>query len=439
MEQNVIDRTYAITAAREGATSLYFSRPYETEKKKIKNGFVGSDHFASPEVAAVNHFHNAMTGKKDCYAVTDNISVVTRENGGAVIVCGSGSGEVCVENAGGYVKPGEYLDEVSGNTFTVTEDTISGTVSECGIAVVYNSDFLGRVYADCEKDVKFYDTLDVVLHCFGTKSATYTLQKNLYSINEETEELDTTETTETAEFKDGDIITLESNGHFWATFYLTLNGTTENGRELSEFYKFSHALENRKKPDSFFSPGSIIFDNIFKNWEQVYIYAYDDFSGQTVTNGDLPGELMTKCEQGYYIYHPPKQFDGCNSIHLSFSNGKGEVIDKVADVDSYIDMIMSYNANGIYLYYNSFDTNFVGLIGDYYPDGKINTRDSLEVLRYTLNIGGYYTHRAIADANQDDNVNAKDSLLIQRYTLKLPSDEHIGTAYVRNDWYYFDD
>ena len=63
-----------------------------------------------------------------------------------------------------------------------TDDSVSasGTVSECGIAVVYNSDFLGRVYADCEKDVKFYDTLDVVLHCFGTKSATYTLQKNLY-------------------------------------------------------------------------------------------------------------------------------------------------------------------------------------------------------------------------------------------------------------------
>ena len=143
--QNEVDRAYAVAAARNGSSALYFSRPAATARDSIRIGDRGSLHFTSPEIAAVNHFHNAMAGLEDCYAVSGNNAVITRNGGGAVIVCGSGSGEVSVENANGYAVPGTYKDEVTGNEFVVTEETITGTVGESGIAVIFDSDFTSRV------------------------------------------------------------------------------------------------------------------------------------------------------------------------------------------------------------------------------------------------------------------------------------------------------
>lgn len=59
VDQNKIDRAYAIVGSRDGASALYFSRPAQTDKEKIMVGQKGSTHFESAEVAAVNHLHNA--------------------------------------------------------------------------------------------------------------------------------------------------------------------------------------------------------------------------------------------------------------------------------------------------------------------------------------------------------------------------------------------
>ncbi len=429
IDQNIIDRAYSVAAAREGATSLYFSRPFAFDKDEIYIGEKGSEHFSSPEISAVNHFHNAMAGKKDCYAVSNNCSVVTRENGGAVIVCGSSSGEVCVENAGGFVKPGTYKDEISGNTFTVTDETISGTVSECGIAVVYDSEFSGRVYTDYNKEEWFFESIDVALHCRDTVSASYTLVKHYISGETETEE------TETAEYKDGDVITLRGIGYDPAYFVLTLTGINEKGRTLSETYTFYHTIYGRTEPDTLHTPGYITFDNIKKQWEKVYIYAYDDQSGEPITNGEFPGQLMTEFGTGYYTYQIPEQFEGNYNIHIVFSNEKGERIDKNPAKNNVCDLIVSYNSFSLYSSSDSWLSNYLGLLGDYYTDGKINARDALEVLRITLLLGDYMGSWLVADVNKDGDLNAKDSLLIQRYSLKLSKNEYIGTP-VLLDFFY---
>ncbi|MBQ5440008.1 MAG: hypothetical protein IIT49_04425, partial [Clostridia bacterium] len=64
-----------------------------------------------------------------------------------------------------------------------------------------------------------------------------------------------------------------------------------------------------------------------------------------------------------------------------------------------------------------------------------NTRDALEVLRFSLYLGDFHGLWFIADANQDKNINAKDSLLIQHYSLKLPSDDNIGKPYLVDFFY----
>ena len=137
MSQNTIDRAYAIAASQSGATALYFSRPQSSVKENIFAGRKGSTHFTSAEVSAVNHFHNDMIGQKDAYATENNCAVVGRELG-AVIVAGSGGDfQVKVSNPDGLTRPGRYKDAITGATWIVTDTTISGTIGDTGIAVIY--------------------------------------------------------------------------------------------------------------------------------------------------------------------------------------------------------------------------------------------------------------------------------------------------------------
>lgn len=138
LKQNVIDRAYAVVGARADSQSLYLSRPNTTDKENIRAGVKGSTHFTAKEVAAVNHFHNAMIGTKEKVTTSNNCYIVSRERG-AVIVAAKGSDlTISVPNADGMVPAGTYTDEVSGTQWTVTGSTISGKIGSTGIAVIYN-------------------------------------------------------------------------------------------------------------------------------------------------------------------------------------------------------------------------------------------------------------------------------------------------------------
>jgi len=140
MSQSLIDKTYAILGARADSQALYLSRPPQTNHQSIRYGVKGSTHFTSKEVAAVNHFHNAMVGTGESFSTDSGCYVVWRDKG-AVVVTQSGSDvDVSVKNDGGRVPAGTYTDEITGNTWTVTESTISGHIGSTGIAVVYHSE-----------------------------------------------------------------------------------------------------------------------------------------------------------------------------------------------------------------------------------------------------------------------------------------------------------
>ena len=140
--QNVIDRAYAVVAGNNGATALYFSRPFQKAKNDIKFGDKGSVHFKDAEVAQVNHMHNVCAGEPNYYVKGNGVCAQVRKSG-AIIVLGSGSDrDVTVANGAGdgkWLKPGTYKDMVGGGAFTVNASTISGHVGESGIAVIYNA------------------------------------------------------------------------------------------------------------------------------------------------------------------------------------------------------------------------------------------------------------------------------------------------------------
>lgn len=140
--QNVIDRAYAVVAGNNGATALYFSRPFRKAKNDIKFGDKGSVHFKDAEVAQVNYMHNACAGEPNYYVKGDGVCAQVRKSG-AIIVLGSGSDrDVTVANGAGdgkWLKSGTYKDMVGGGVFTVNASTISGHVGGSGIAVIYNA------------------------------------------------------------------------------------------------------------------------------------------------------------------------------------------------------------------------------------------------------------------------------------------------------------
>ena len=140
--QNVIDRAYAVVAGNNGATALYFSRPFQKDKGAIKFGDKGSVHFKDAEVAQVNYMHNVCAGEPNYYVKGNGVCAQVRKSG-AIIVLGSGSDrDVTVANGAGdgkWLKSGTYKDMVGGGVFTVNASTISGHVGESGIAVIYNA------------------------------------------------------------------------------------------------------------------------------------------------------------------------------------------------------------------------------------------------------------------------------------------------------------
>ena len=140
--QNVIDRAYAVVAGNNGATALYFSRPFQKDKEAIKFGDKGSVHFKDAEVAQVNHMHSFCAGEPNYYVKGNGVCAQVRKSG-AIIVLGSGSNrDVTVANGAGdgkWLKSGTYKDMVGGGVFTVNASTISGHVGESGIAVIYNA------------------------------------------------------------------------------------------------------------------------------------------------------------------------------------------------------------------------------------------------------------------------------------------------------------
>ena len=127
---DTIVKTWAMVNSRKDATSLYFVRPGSM-------GTAGSDTtWKSAAVVASNKFKNAFEGKSEYLSSSGSVAYNERGSKGVVIVKTDGSGSVSL--TAHKMLDGTYTDHVTGNTFTVENGVISGTVGSTGVAVVYN-------------------------------------------------------------------------------------------------------------------------------------------------------------------------------------------------------------------------------------------------------------------------------------------------------------
>lgn len=138
-EEN-INKTWALITARADAMSLYLARPANLSQLL---GAASNTGWAYPEVAAANKFHTRFIGESEYVANEGNIAYVERGDSGVVLVNCKGN-EAQVSVTAHAIADGTYTDQITGNTFTVADGKISGTIGRTGIAVVSEGDVCGH-------------------------------------------------------------------------------------------------------------------------------------------------------------------------------------------------------------------------------------------------------------------------------------------------------
>ena len=132
-EEDIL-KTWALVAGRKDAMGLYFARP---ESNSQLLGVASVTAWAEDSVAQINKFHNAFAGQEEAVSNEGGISYIERGISGAVLVKADDSVSSTVSVSAKAMADGTYTDQISGNTFTVADGKISGTIGDSGVAVVY--------------------------------------------------------------------------------------------------------------------------------------------------------------------------------------------------------------------------------------------------------------------------------------------------------------
>lgn len=140
------NKIWALTAARQTITGVYFARPDDATgsnraaiEKICSNIYLGEANLTSwstPEVAAVNRFDNYFGDAEEYNSVQNKVAMIERGGLGATIV--NLSGTTSSVNLKSYtLANGTYIDAITENVFTVANGKVSGKIGSTGIACIY--------------------------------------------------------------------------------------------------------------------------------------------------------------------------------------------------------------------------------------------------------------------------------------------------------------
>lgn len=133
VSETVINKTWALIAARADVMGLYLARPETTEQAL---GVASKTAWTSREVKAVNCFHSDFLGQPESIGNEGNVAYVERGTSGAVLVNTKGAAAAITVTANALAD-GAYTDKLTGNSFTVSGGKITGQIGATGIAVLY--------------------------------------------------------------------------------------------------------------------------------------------------------------------------------------------------------------------------------------------------------------------------------------------------------------
>lgn len=277
LSDTVLKKTWAIVGSRADVCGMYMARPTSTSAML---GTAGITAWSDKEVKAVNRFKNYFAGQTEYLSASGSIAYNERGTEGVVLVnCGGSSTSVSV--TAHKMAAGTYTDQITGNTFTVSNGKISGKIGSTGVAVVYNPKAAGPS-ASVTPGSKTYktNTLTLTLNYKNATSGQYSINGGSYT-----------------SFTDGKTITIGSGLDYGTKTTVSVkatDGTTTSDVQIYTYTKVEPSLVQK-----------VYFDNSSYNWSSAYAYIYADSS---TNNGAWPGVQMTKdSSTGYYVLEVPEE------------------------------------------------------------------------------------------------------------------------------------
>ena len=140
------NKIWALTAARQTITGVYFARPddrtganraaIEAICANITLGDAALTSWTLPEVKAVNQFDNYFGDASEYNSVTDKVTMIERGGLGATLVNLGGTTK-SVSIKVNTLADGTYKEAITGNTFTVADGKLTGSIGSTGVACIY--------------------------------------------------------------------------------------------------------------------------------------------------------------------------------------------------------------------------------------------------------------------------------------------------------------
>ena len=160
------NKIWALTAARQEITGVYFARPDDRTganraaiEKICANITLGDANLTSwtnPEVAAVNQFDNYFGDASEYNKTIDKVAMIERGGLGATLVNLSGTTKD-VNRKVYTLSDGAYIDAITGNEFYVLDGVLTGTIGSTGIACIYYAEDVAPVFPELPTDPWDYD------------------------------------------------------------------------------------------------------------------------------------------------------------------------------------------------------------------------------------------------------------------------------------------
>ena len=135
----LLTKRWACMASRADVVCMYLARPTNraSEVYDLDLGTAYDTAWNDKETAVINKFHNHFQGAGEAVSSSGNIAIIERADSGVVLVnCKGDAADISVPLQA--LADGMYIDQMTGNTFTCENGSITGTMGETGIAVIYN-------------------------------------------------------------------------------------------------------------------------------------------------------------------------------------------------------------------------------------------------------------------------------------------------------------
>lgn len=420
-----LKKTWALVGSRAQSCAMYLARP---KNYSDRIGTASVTAWGDVEVKAVNQFKNYFVGKTEYLSSEGSIAYNERGTEGVVLVnCGGSSASVSV--TAHKIAAGTYTDQITGNTFTVSNGKISGNIGSTGVAVVYNAKPAGPS-ASVNPGSQSYktDTLTLTLNYKNATSGQYSIDGGSYT-----------------SFTDGKTITIGSGLAYGTKTTVTVkasDGTTTSDPETYTYTKVDPSLVQK-----------VYFDNSSYNWSSAYAYIYADSS---TNNGAWPGVQMTKdSATGYYVVEVPEELANGYVILTESKNATSNRYPADGETGMALNgKTMIMRANHSWEEYTETPATTAApttqpttvapttvpvttapadkvLIGDVNLDGRITISDATEIQCHSSEYKVLTGNSAVAaDTDKNGAINIKDATAVQCYIAGLTESSAYCGEYV---------